>query len=259
MEQLSTFQLAFLASTVAGLATGVGALPVFAMRSFSERTHAVLLGFAAGVMLAATAFSLTLPALEEAGRTLPPMGAALLTGGGIMLGGVVFALANRWLPHEHFVKGREGLGADRLRQIWLFVLAITLHNFPEGLAVGVGFGTGQISNGIALTTGISLQNMPEGLLVAVALRSGGTRPAPAFWTALLTGMVEPVGAVVGAGAISLAAGLLPVGLAFAAGAMLFVISDEIIPESHRGAAAPLATQGVLVGFVLMVLLDVALT
>jgi ZIP family zinc transporter len=258
MLGLPIFVLAVLASVVAGLATGLGALPVFALRRMSAPLKAVLLGFGAGVMLAASAFSLLLPALQEAGRLMPGLPAALAVAAGVLLGSGLFAVANRWVPHEHFIKGREGASAERIARIWLFVLAITLHNFPEGLAVGVGFGTDRIANGFALTLGIALQNMPEGLVVAVALRGVGKSSAYAFWVALLTGLVEPLGAVAGAGAVALAAPLLPGALAMAAGAMLYVISDEIIPESHRGPAAALATQGVLVGFVLMMVLDVAL-
>ncbi|HKI97474.1 MAG TPA: ZIP family metal transporter [bacterium] len=258
LQSLPIFWLSVLASLSAGLATGVGALPVFALHRVSQRAQVAMLGFGAGVMLAASFFSLLVPALAAAGGAQHPMSAALVVAGGLLLGDIVVGLANRWLPHEHFVKGREGIAPERLKQIWLFVLAITLHNFPEGLSVGVGFGTGQVDNGLALTIGIALQNMPEGLAVALALHAAGDSRLRAFWLALLTGLVEPIGAALGAGVIVLSAAVLPVALAFAAGAMLYVISGEIIPETHRGPAAGLATQGVLAGFVLMMVLDVAL-
>jgi zinc transporter, ZIP family len=246
-------------SLVAGLATGVGALPVFFLRNITAQTQAIMLGFGAGVMLAATSFSLVLPGIEAAQQqTGNRFGAAAIVVIGILLGGAFLWAANRFLPHEHFVKGREGGNLERLKQVWLFVIAITLHNFPEGLAVGVGFGGGDVANGIALTVGIGLQNFPEGLVVAIALLSQGYFRRDVFGVALLTGLAEPIGGLIGASLVSIAAFVLPWGMAFAAGAMLFVISDEIIPESHRLGQEKEATMGVMVGFVLMMFLDITL-
>lgn len=246
-------------SLAAGLATGVGALPIFFIKEITPQIQGALLGFGAGVMLAATSFSLVIPGIEAAEKlTQDRFLAASIVVLGILLGGGFLWLANRYFPHEHFIKGAEGSNSSRLKQVWLFVIAITLHNFPEGLAVGVGFGGGDIQNGIALTLGIGLQNFPEGLVVAIALLAEGYRRRNVFGVALLTGLAEPIGGVIGAGIVSIASIILPWGMAFAAGAMLFVISDEIIPESHSLGTEKQATLGVMIGFVLMMFLDVTL-
>ncbi|MGW8272204.1 MAG: ZIP family metal transporter [Thermodesulfovibrionales bacterium] len=247
--------IGFIASFAAGLATGVGALPVLFFREISRRVQDVMMGFGAGVMLAATSFSLILPAVESSGGGI--LGASIVAAG-MFLGGFFLYLSDRYSPHEHFIKGPEGADAGNLRRIWLFVIAITLHNFPEGLAVGVGFGGGDVANGVTLAVGIGLQNMPEGLVVALALVCEKYSVGRALLIALLTGLVEPIGGLIGAGVVSVALPLLPWGLAFAAGAMLFVVSDEIIPETHRKGFETEATFGVMTGFVVMMILDVAL-
>ena len=177
---------------------------------------------------------------------------------GILLGGVFLQMAHRFLPHEHFIKGKYCKRSTNLKRIWLFIAAITIHNFPEGLAVGVNFGTGNISDGIPLAIGIGLQNMPEGLVVALALVAENYSRNYALAVSLLTGLVEPIGGVIGAGVVSVAQYFLPWAMAFAAGAMLFVISDEIIPESHRKGFEQEGTIGVMLGFVVMMFLDIAL-
>lgn len=243
---------------VAAIATALGALPALVGRSMSARTRAVMLGFAAGVMLSASYFSLIVPGIdvaeEQYGSVLI---AALIAAFGISLGAGFVGWLNQAVPHEHFVLGREGADAAALARIWLFVLAITIHNLPEGLSIGVAFG-GDATNGIAVMTGIALQDMPEGLAVAVALVGQGYSRRAAFFTAMLTGLVEPVGAFIGVAAVSLAAGLLPFGLTFAAGAMLFVISHEIVPETHRSGYQNQGTAGLIFGLVLMMVLDVTL-
>lgn len=257
LEVLSPLQKGMLASLVAGLFTPVGALPVLLLRHISQRVEDTLMGFGAGVMLAATAFSLARPALDEAQRISGGIPSALLIVAlGIGIGGFLIMAIERWLPHEHFVIGKQS-GADiaKMRRIWLFIFAITIHNFPEGLAVGVGYGSGDLNAGLALTLGIGLQNLPEGLIVALGLISVGYGRATAFGLAFLSGLVEPLGGALGAVAVALAETLLPWGMAFAAGAMLFVISHEIIPESHRQGHERNATTGVLVGFTLMLMLD----
>lgn len=256
-ETLPILVLGTAGSLIAGCMTAVGALPVLFGKSIGAKTENTLLGFAAGVMLAATVFSLILPGIDHGARIYGgTLSAVFLVSGGILLGGLVIALVHRYTPHEHFVTGREGLDVAYLRRLWLFVIAITLHNFPEGLAVGVSFAGEDVSNGIAVATGIGLQNIPEGLAVAVALVSAGYDRLRSMGVAAATGMVEPVGGLVGAGAVSVAAPLLPLGLAFAAGAMLFVISNEIIPETNRKGFAGHATAGLMVGFVTMMQLDV---
>jgi zinc transporter, ZIP family len=246
-------------SLLAGLASGLGALPIYLMRRISEEAQDVLLGFAAGVMLAASFFSLIIPGLEVArGQGVGEVGAVSIVGCGVLLGAAGLWLIHRYTPHEHFVLGREGPPSVRLRRIWLFIVAITLHNVPEGIAVGVGFGTGDPARGLPLAIGIGLQNMPEGLAVAVALLTLNYTKAQAVLVALLTGLVEPVGGLAGAGAVTIAEFLLPLGLAIAAGAMIFVISDEIIPETHRRGMENHGTAGLMIGLVLMMFLDVAL-
>ena len=223
----------------------------------------VLLGSAAGIMLAATCFSLLLPALQVAAvQGGSVLGGALLVGVGIIAGAVGLWLMHRFVPHEHIVKGKESLDGvlapQRVRRIWLFVLAITLHNIPEGLAVGVGVASGEAAAGLAVTIGIFLQNLPEGFVVALALLPLGWSRLQAVLVALATGAVETVGGLVGAGAVALSAAVLPWALAAAAGAMLFVISHEIIPETHENGHETPATFGIVGGFVLMMLLDVVL-
>jgi ZIP family zinc transporter len=249
--------LGFLGSLAAGMMTTVGALPVLFGRAPSERARDALLGFAAGVMLAASFFSLIVPSLDISTElygdgALP----AAIAVAGILLGSIMVAMINRYMPHEHFIAGREGPDVASLRRIWLFVIAITIHNFPEGLAVGVGFGGDNLTNGVSLAIGIGLQNAPEGLAVAVALVGENYERWRAFLIAAATGLVEPIGGLLGAGAVALSEPLLPWGLAFAAGAMLYVISHEIIPETHRRGFQNEATTGLTIGLVVMLFLDV---
>ena len=237
-----------LGSLLAGTATGIGGIPVLfpALSHISHRFRDELLGFAAGVMLAASAFSLLVPAIE--------IGGAWPAFFGVALGGALLDLLDRAIPHEHFEKGLEG-PKSRLRKIWLFVIAITLHNFPEGLAVGVSFGSGNVTTGTVVATAIGLQNIPEGMAVAVSLLGVGYSRFQAFSIALLTGLVEPLGGLLGAGLVSLMHTFLPWGMSLAAGAMLFVIGDEIIPETHHRNSARYATYALVLGFMVMMLLD----
>lgn len=256
LNQYPIWLVGALFSLFAGLATGIGALPIFFTRKVSDKLQDILMGFGAGVMLAATSFSLIVPGLKAAGYGV---NGALIIVFGILLGGIFLYLADKVIPHEHFIKGHEGIDLVKLKRMWLFIFAITIHNFPEGLAVGVGFGSGDIANGITLAIGIGLQNMPEGLVVALALLAHKYSLAKSFVIALATGLVEPIGGLLGAGIVTIFEPLLPWGLAFAAGAMLFVISDEIIPESHRKEFAKQATFGLMIGFVIMLFLDVVLS
>lgn len=237
-----------LASLAAGTATGIGAIPVLFGRDYGRRSLDLMLGFAAGVMLAASAFSLLVPALEH------EFGGVWVTALGFGLGGVFLVLADKLIPHDHFMKGHEGPSSG-MERIWLLVLAITIHNFPEGLAVGVAFGSADPATGTAIAIAIGMQNIPEGLAVAMPLvREGWTR-ARAAGLALMTGLVEPVGGLLGVSVVSISTFLLPYGLAFAAGAMVYVVSSEMIPESHSGGYERFATVGVMIGFIIMMVLD----
>jgi ZIP family zinc transporter len=239
--------LGSMASLLAGLATGAGALPVLFTKRISDRLLDVMLGFAAGVMLAATSFSLLVPSIDLGGPWIAVFG--------LLLGAVVLHLIDRFIPHFSPAFGIEG-PPSKLSRTWLFILAITIHNFPEGLAVGVIFGSGDITAGLVIATAIGLQNMPEGLAVALPLVREGYSRRKALWYGTLTGLVEPLGGLLGVAMVAISRPLLPWGLAFAAGAMLFVIADEMIPESHKKGYEREATFGLIAGFVIMMLLDV---
>jgi zinc transporter, ZIP family len=256
------FYVASGAAIVTGLATCLGAVPLFLVRRIAPATETALMSFGAGVMLAAAFFSLLMPGITIAGELsahtlLPP----LWVGSALVLGALIFFLSDRYVPHEHFVSGREGGTHDpvRLRRVWLFVIAIAIHNFPEGLSVGVGFAGEDIANGLALTVGIGIQNIPEGLVVGAALMAVGYSRVEALGVVALTGLVMSVGGIIGAAFIDLGgSALMPWALGFAAGAMLFVIIDEIIPETHGRGHDRQANLGFLAGFVLMMFLDLAL-
>ncbi|WP_349742990.1 ZIP family metal transporter [Roseateles cavernae] len=253
-------QTALGAGGMAALATALGVLPMLCTRSPGRRSHDALLGFGAGVMLAACCFSLLVPALAAAGRlghgswaSAVGIGAALLAGAALIMG------VERLLPPQHGGAGTAGRVAPRReRGLWLFVIAIVLHNIPEGLAIGVAAAGTDAARATALATGIAIQDVPEGLVVALALQSLGVGRWRAAGIGAASGLVEPLAAVVGAALLGLSAALLPWGLAFAAGAMLFVVSHEVIPESHRQGHERHATTGLLIGFVLMMVLDTAL-
>jgi len=239
--------LAALATLGTGLATGVGALPVLITLRVGDKLLDGLLGFAAGVMLAATSFSLLIPSMETGG--------IWVTVAGVLIGSTFVALIDRAVPHMHFISGPEGPPSATLKRITLLILAITIHNFPEGLAVGVGFGGGDLTVAATLAVAIALQNMPEGLAVALPLVREGYSRWKAVGYALLSGLVEPIGGVLGAALVSVARPILPWGLSFAAGAMLYVVSEEMIPETHRKGFAKVGTTGLLIGFVVMMALD----
>lgn len=251
--------LGFLASLLAGLATGVGALPVLLPYNPSDRMQGIFLGLGGGIMLAATSFSLIVPGTDAAvSQGFATSTAALMMLVGVLMGGGFLWVAHNTFPHEHIFKGKEGPEAKNLKRIWLFIIAITLHNFPEGLAVGVSFGGGEQASALALAMGIGLQNLPEGLVVALALRNLRYPPSRAIGISTLTGLVEPLGGLLGVSIISTAQSLLPWGMAFAAGAMLFVIVDDIIPDIDQKSMGQSGTLGVMVGFVLMMFLDISL-
>lgn len=250
--------IGFLGSLCAGLMTTLGALPALFGRKVSPKRTAMMLGFAAGVMLAASFLSLLVPGIAVAEELYGSRVIAAAIGTlGMVIGALAMVMLNEWVPHEHFRMGRQGRPSPEVARIWLFVLAITIHNAPEGLAVGVGFGGGDFAAGLTLAIGIGLQNLPEGLAVAVALIGIGYSRAQAFGVASLTGLVEPVTGLIGAYAVSLSQATLPWTLPFAAGAMLYVISHEIVPETHRHGFAKQATLGLIAGLGVMVFLDAA--
>lgn len=251
--------LALAGSGVAALATALGALPALFIRKISTRWEDVMLGFGAGVMAAAACFSLILPGVAAGTDILgSKLAGATIVGAGFVLGALFLLLADKALPHEHSGAGRHGPEWMHLRRVWLMVFAIALHNFPEGMAIGVGFSGGDTAVGVPLAAAIALQDIPEGLVVAVALRTVAYAPWQAAAIAALTGLAEPLGAIVGVALTSGFAPLYPAGLGFAAGAMIWVVSHEIIPETHRKGHEQAATLGLIGGFVVMMMLDTAL-
>ncbi|ALS29390.1 dihydroorotate dehydrogenase [Paenibacillus sp. 32O-W] len=246
--------------------TAVGASLVFFTRTVNERFMDAMLGFAGGVMIAASYWSLLAPALEMGEEG--PLPAWIPAATGFMLGGVFLWLVNRFLPHEHPnapVTAGTRTGPLMNRRSTLLVLAITLHNIPEGLAVGVAFGAvaadlsgASLSGALALALGIGIQNFPEGTAVAMPLRREGMSRRRSFFYGQLSGMFEPIAAVVGAAAVLFIEPLLPYALSFAAGAMIFVVAEEVIPSSQEHGHKSMASMSLMAGFAVMMILDVAL-
>jgi ZIP family zinc transporter len=247
--------------------TALGAATVFCFGNINRKVLDGMLGFAAGVMIAASYFSLLSPAIEmaetvyDAGRGLPSWAAAAT---GFLLGGVFLRLADRFLPHHHVgAREDEGIKTSWGRSV-LLVLAITLHNIPEGLAVGVGFGAASITSGaslagaLSLALGIGLQNFPEGAAVSIPLRREGMSRLKSFWIGQASGLVEPMAGVLGAALVLSIQAILPYALSFAAGAMIFVVAEELIPEAYREGNDHIATAGIMLGFVTMMAMDVGL-
>lgn len=256
---------ALLATIFTWFLTALGAATVFMTSSVNKKFLDFMLGFAGGVMIAASYWSLLAPALEmSAGLRIPNWLPASV---GFLAGGIVLRLIDKVLPHLHIgypISKAEGIKTSWERSV-LLVLAITIHNFPEGLAVGVAFGaaaTGLTSatmgSAIALAIGIGLQNFPEGLAVSMPLRKEGLSRSSSFLYGQLSGVVEPLAGVLGAIFVITAKALLPYLLAFAAGAMIFVVVEEVIPESQYGGQTDIATMGAMLGFSIMMILDVAL-
>ncbi len=251
--------LALLGGLAGFATTTLGALPALVMRGLPQRIEDSLLGLAAGMMLAASAFSLLLPGLAAAADML---GSKSLGAGVVVIGmalGVLLMLGlDEFTPHEHDKTGPCGPGYEKCGRIWLFVFAIALHNLPEGMAIGVAFSQGDMSVGLPLTTTIALQDIPEGLAVALALRGAGFAPGLAVLVAAVSGALEPLDALLG---VVLSSGMplaYPLGLGLAGGAMIFVVSHEVIPETHRNGHQTPATIGLLAGFAIMMVLDTAL-
>lgn len=240
-------------SLVAGIATGLGALPVFFKKEFSKASLDVGLGFSAGIMLVASFISLVLPGIAEAEKVYGPRIALLPVLVGLAIGYFGIDIMHKYWPHRH--PGEIQTPRPRASRFMLIVLAICLHNFPEGLAVGVGFGGHDARHGIALALAIAFQNMPEGLVVALALISEGASHSRAFAMAFLSGLIEPVAAILGFISTRITMYSLPVAMGFAGGAMLFVICQEIFPELFRPGHEKKASLGFVIGILLMFLLD----
>ncbi len=245
--------IGFFASILAGLATGLGALPALFFKDISKNLFNSMLGAAAGVMLAATAFSLLVPGISY-GNVIWPGKGIYVVSLGMFIGALFLHYADRQLPHVHF-DSISDVHLNSLKKVWLFIIAITIHNFPEGMSVGVSFGSGEMKNGVVLAIAIALQNIPEGLAVALPLVGLGYNKWRAVGIGTLTGLVEPVGGLLGITMVTIFQPILPIAMGFAAGAMLFVISEEIIPETHSDGRSRFATFALMLGFIVMMVLD----
>ena len=245
-------ELVLLTAFGVGGATVVGALIGLIFKKQSHRFADIVLSFAAGVMLAAAVLGLILPALEAGGKY-----GILITIAGIFAGAVCLNLIDRLVPHLHKLAGgeEEAHTNGNISKVLLFVAAIAIHNFPEGIAAGVGFGGGDTSQALMIAGGIALQNIPEGMVIIAPLLAVGASPKRTFLLAALTGVVEIVGTFIGYFAVSIASAILPFALAFAGGTMLYVISDEMIPETHSHGHERGATYALLVGFCVMLVTD----
>ena len=238
-----------------GGATVIGSILGFCFKSMSHRFSDYVLSFAAGVMLAAAVLGLVLPSLEYGGEY-----GIVITVAGIFAGALCLNLIDKLVPHLHRLAGTEiesHAHAD-LSKVLLFVMAIAIHNLPEGIAAGVGFGSGDTSQAMMIAAGIALQNVPEGMVIISPLLAAGVSSKRTFILALMTGVVEVVGTLIGYFAVSLASAILPFALSFAGGTMLYVISDEMIPETHAHGGERGATYALLAGFCLMLFMDVYL-
>lgn len=235
-----------------GAATVIGALIGFAFKNISHKFSDTVLSFAAGVMLSAAIIGLIIPSLEYGGKH-----AILITAVGIFVGAICLNLIDKLVPHLHKMVGHdiEEHRSTSLNKVLLFVSAIAIHNLPEGIAAGVGFGSGDVAQALIIAGGIALQNIPEGMVIIGPMLAAGVKPKRTFLIALLTGAVEVVGTLIGYFAVSVASFILPFALAFAGGTMLYVISDEMIPETHAHGSERGATYALLLGFVLMLAVD----
>ena len=247
------FVLSITALGVGG-ATLVGAVLGFVFKKISHAFSDIVLGFAAGVMLCAAVIGLILPALEGGN-----IGTLFVVLGGVMAGAVCLHLADLSVPHLHSMAEKRGKSCGphnhRLDKVLLFVLAIAIHNLPEGIAAGVSFGTGDVGAALSVALGIALQNIPEGMVIIAPLLAAGVSPKKTFFIAAGTGVIEIVGTFIGYFAVSISAAILPFALAFAGGTMLYVISDEMIPETHAHGSERGATYALLLGFALMLAMD----
>jgi ZIP family zinc transporter len=249
-------EMVLLTALGVGGATVIGAVIGFVFRKTSHKFSDIVLAFAAGVMLAAAVLGLILPSLEYGGKY-----GLITTIVGIFAGAIALNLIDKLVPHLHKLSGgleEEHKGNEKLNKVLLFVLAIAIHNLPEGIAAGVGFGSGNDAEAFMIAGGIALQNIPEGMVIIAPMLAAGIKPKKTFVFAALTGVVEIFGTLLGYFAVSLSAAILPFALAFAGGTMLYVISDEMIPETHAHGEERGATYSLLLGFCLMLVCDVLL-
>ncbi len=248
-------ELVLLTALGVGSATVIGALIGFIFKDLSHKFSDIVLSFAAGVMLAAAVLGLILPSLEYGGNW-----GILMTVAGIFAGALCLNLIDKLVPHLHKLVGPdlEAHSSTNLSKVLLFVTAIAIHNLPEGIAAGVGFGSGDISQALMIAGGIALQNIPEGMVIIGPMLAAGVSPRRTFVCAMLTGLIEVLGTLIGYFAVSLSTAILPFALSFAGGTMLYVISDEMIPETHAHGSQRGATYSLLVGFCVMLVSDVLL-
>ena len=248
-------ELVLLTALGVGGATVIGALIGFVFKNISHKFSDIVLSFAAGVMLSAAVIGLILPSLEYGGRL-----GLLITVAGVFAGAVALNLIDKLVPHLHKLAGEdiENHRESNLGKVLLFVSAIAIHNLPEGIAAGVGFGAGDPTQAMVIAGGIALQNIPEGMVIIGPMLAAGVKPRRTFVIAMMTGLVEVVGTLIGYFAVSVASVILPFALAFAGGTMLYVISDEMIPETHAHGSERGATYALLIGFCLMLAVDVLL-
>ena len=248
-------ELVLLTALGVGGATVIGAIIGFLFKKISHKFSDIVLSFAAGVMLAAAVLGLVLPSLEYGEKN-----GLLITIAGIFCGAVCLNLIDKLVPHLHKLVGAdiEAHHHTNLSKVLLFVTAIAIHNLPEGIAAGVGFGSGNNSQALMIAGGIALQNIPEGMVIIAPMLSAGVKPRKTFIFAAITGLVEVIGTLIGYFAVSIASAILPFALAFAGGTMLYVVSDEMIPETHAHGHQRGATYSLLVGFCIMLITDVLL-
>jgi len=246
-------QIVLLTALGVGGATVIGSVIGFLFKKLSHKFSDVILAFAAGVMLAAAVIGLILEALDCGGKH-----ALIITIAGIFAGALAVNLLDGLVPHLHRLTGADTSNveaSEKLSKVLLFVCAIAIHNLPEGIAAGVGFGTGNVSEALTIAGAIALQNIPEGMVIIAPMLSAGISPSKTFLAALSTGVIEVIGTLIGFFAVSISQAILPFALAFAGGTMLYVIGHEMIPETHAHGCETPATYSLLAGFCLMLVMD----
>ncbi len=248
-------ELVLITALGVGGATVIGAIIGFIFKNISHKFSDIVLAFAAGVMLAAAVLGLIFPSLEYGGKY-----GIVITVAGILTGAFFLNLIDKLVPHLHKMVGSDAESHNNadLDKVLLFVMAIAIHNLPEGIAAGVGFGSGDTSRALIIASGIALQNVPEGMVIITPMISAGVSPKKTFVCALITGLVEVVGTLIGFFAVSFSTAILPFALAFAGGTMLYVISDEMIIETHAHGSERAATYSLLIGFCIMLITDTLL-